>query len=115
MKDTPRTNFVAHATGDVEWDRSINRFGRMMAHACILERELAAQKEQYRVLEDDLLVLGDERNAAVKDAERYRWLRGEFSRPMLEAFFSAYDARNWQDEFTQLDAEIDAALKEKAK
>jgi len=41
MNDTPRTNFVAHATGDAEWDRSINRFGRMMAHACILERELA--------------------------------------------------------------------------
>jgi hypothetical protein len=56
----------------------------------------------------------DARNAAVKDAERYRWLRGEFSRPMLEAFFS-YDARNWQDEFTQLDAEIDAAMKEEAK
>ena len=42
MSDTPRTNFVAHETGDSEWDRSINRFGRMMAHACILERELAA-------------------------------------------------------------------------
>ena len=46
MSDTPRTNFVAHATGDSEWDRSINRFGRMMAHACILERELAAAIEQ---------------------------------------------------------------------
>tara|TARA_R110000868_G_scaffold59842_2_gene183513 strand:+ start:963 stop:1178 length:216 start_codon:yes stop_codon:yes gene_type:complete len=64
---------------------------------------------------DEMLVMMDERNAAMKDAERYRWLRGEFSRPMLEAFFSAYDARNWQDEFTQLDAEIDAALKEEAK
>jgi hypothetical protein len=71
--------------------------------------------EQYRVLTDEMLVMMDERNAAVKDAERYRWLRGEFSRPMLEAFFSAYDARNWQDEFTQLDAEIDAAMKEEAK
>jgi hypothetical protein len=30
-----------------------------------LEEELAAQKEQFRVLEDELLVLGDERNAAV--------------------------------------------------
>jgi hypothetical protein len=49
------------------------------------------------------------------DAERYRWLRGEFSRPMLEAFASGYDARNWHDEFTQLDAEIDAALNEEAK
>ena len=27
------------------------------------QRELAEQKEHYRVLEDDLLVLGDERNA----------------------------------------------------
>jgi hypothetical protein len=42
MNDTPRTNFVAHETGDAEWDRFPNRFGRMMAHACILERELAA-------------------------------------------------------------------------
>jgi hypothetical protein len=31
-----------------------------------LEAELAAQKEQFRVLEDELLVLGDERNAAEK-------------------------------------------------
>jgi hypothetical protein len=55
MSDTPRTNFVAHATGDAEWDRSINRFGRMMAHACILERELAAAIEQR----DTLLVAFD--------------------------------------------------------
>jgi len=86
VSDTPRTNFVAHASGDSEWDRSINRFGRMMAHACILERELTAQKEQlrlcnvdqfstaaelaeqkeqFRVLEDELLVMGDERNTAL--------------------------------------------------
>jgi hypothetical protein len=64
VSDTPRTNFVAHATGDAEWNRSMNRFGRMMAHACILERELAALKEQVRVLEDEMLVLGDARNAA---------------------------------------------------
>jgi len=70
--------------------------------------------EQYRLLTDEMLVMMDERNAAVKDAERYRWLRGEFSRPML-SFFSGYDARNWQDEFTQLDAEIDAALNEEEK
>jgi hypothetical protein len=41
--ETPRTNFVAHESGDVEWNKPINRFGRMMAHACILERELAAE------------------------------------------------------------------------
>ena len=29
-----------------------------------LEEELAAQKEQFRVLEDEMLALGDERNAA---------------------------------------------------
>jgi hypothetical protein len=29
-----------------------------------MEEELAAQKEQFRVLEDEMLVLGDERNAA---------------------------------------------------
>ena len=46
MSDTPRTDFVAHATGDSEWDRSINRFGRMQSHAQILERELAEAKAQ---------------------------------------------------------------------
>jgi len=52
MSDTPRTNFVAHETGDAEWDRSINRFGRMMAHACILERENVAQlAELHRISE----------------------------------------------------------------
>jgi hypothetical protein len=30
--NTPRTNFVAHETGDTEWDRFPNRFGRMMAY-----------------------------------------------------------------------------------
>ena len=50
MSDTPRTDFVAHATGDSEWDRSINRFGRMQSHAQILERELAeAQGEIVRL------------------------------------------------------------------
>jgi hypothetical protein len=48
--DTPRTNFVAHETGDTEWDRFPNRFGRMMAHACILERELAAAQAEITAL-----------------------------------------------------------------
>ena len=51
VSDTPRTNFIAQESGDHEWNRSINRFGRMQSHACILERELAETK---------------------KDAERYR-------------------------------------------
>jgi len=111
VSKTPRTNFVAHESGDVEWNKPINRFGRMMAHACILERELAEQnepctdakemghgciravkaendlaaqkeqlrlcnvdqfstaaelaeqKEQFRVLTDEMLVMMDERNA----------------------------------------------------
>lgn len=46
VSDTPRTNFVAHESGDVEWNKPINRFGRMMAHACILERELAAANKK---------------------------------------------------------------------
>ena len=37
-----------------------------------VQSELAAQKEQFRVLEDELLVLGDERNAAVSELEIYR-------------------------------------------
>ena len=65
VSETPRTNFVAHESVDAEWNRSMNRFGRMLAHACILERELAAQKEHYRVLEEEMLVLGDERNESV--------------------------------------------------
>ena len=84
VSDTPRTNFVAHESVDAEWNRSMNRFGRMLAHACILERELAAQKEQYRVLTDDLLVLGDERNAAVKDAKENMEIANEFKRLMEE-------------------------------
>jgi hypothetical protein len=44
----------------------------LYAQGCSLERKLAALKEQYRVLEDELLVLGDERNAAVSELEIYR-------------------------------------------
>jgi hypothetical protein len=56
VSDTPRTDRVQKFTpiGSV-W----------LNHAKNLERELAALKEQYRVLEDELLVLGDERNEAV--------------------------------------------------
>jgi hypothetical protein len=34
--------------------------------------EIAAQKEQFRVLEDEMLVMMDERNAAVSELEIYR-------------------------------------------
>ena len=78
VSDTPRTNFVAHETGDAEWNRSMNRFGRMFAHACILERELTAQKEYYRVLEEEMLVLGDERLCATLDAKENMEIADEF-------------------------------------
>jgi len=55
-------------------------------HGCLravkAENELAAQKEQYRVLEDDLLVLGDERNAAVLDAKENMEIANEFKKLM---------------------------------
>ena len=51
MSDTPRTNFVAHESRDPEWNRSMNRFGRMKAHAEIIERELAAAQAQLAKLE----------------------------------------------------------------
>jgi hypothetical protein len=60
MSDTPRTDFVAHESGDPEWNRSINRFGRMQSHAQILERELAEAR---------------------KDAERYRYIRSIWGLP----------------------------------
>jgi hypothetical protein len=46
--------------------------------------ELAEQKEQFRVLEDELLVLGDERNAAVKDAKENMEIANEFKLTMEE-------------------------------
>ena len=45
MSDTPRTDFVAHESGDPEWNRFPNRFARMMSHAQILERENARLRE----------------------------------------------------------------------
>ena len=80
------------------------------------QRELAALKEQYRVLEDELLVLGDERNAAVRDAERYRWLRVQnwhcsplavVTKP-IEAIKLCYDCPSGN----RLDALIDDSMRE---
>jgi len=54
MSDTPRTEFVAHESGDPEWNRFPNRFGRMMAHASILERELSAKEKECSELRSQL-------------------------------------------------------------
>ncbi len=65
MNDTPRTAFVGHESGDAEWNRSINRFGRMLAHAQILERELAEAWATVALRDAEILSLRD-------DAARYR-------------------------------------------
>ena len=54
MSETPRTNFVAHESRDPEWNRSMNRFGRMKAHAEILERELAAAQAELAAAQAEL-------------------------------------------------------------
>jgi C-terminal processing protease CtpA/Prc len=69
----------------------------MMAHACILERELAAQKEQFRVLEDEMLVLGDERNAAELDAKENTEIANEF--------------KGLMEQYRQREAEANKALR----
>jgi len=80
MSDTPRTDFVAHESGDPEWNRSINRFGRMQSHAQILERELAeaVAKERERCarvcdeMANSRYLLDDERQVAHSCAEAIR-------------------------------------------
>jgi len=52
--------------------------------AVVAEAELAAQKEQFRVLQDEMLVMMDERNAAVKDANENMDIANEFKCLMEE-------------------------------
>ena len=57
-----------------------------MGHGCLravkAENELAEQKEQYRVLTDEMLVMMDERNAAVLDAKENMEIANEFKKLM---------------------------------
>jgi hypothetical protein len=80
-------------------------------------QEFDVQREEIRVLENGLLVLGDERNAAVKDAERYRWLRVQnwscsplavVTKP-IEAIKLGYDCPSRG----RLDALIDDCMRER--
>ncbi len=57
--ETPRTDFVAHESGDAEWDRFPNRFGRMMAHAQVLERELVELTGEGETPRTDSQVTGN--------------------------------------------------------
>ena len=61
VSKTPRTDALHFGYKD---DIGMQRH-ELLKLSRTLERELAAQKEQMRVLEDEMLVLGDERNAAV--------------------------------------------------
>jgi len=117
---TPRTDFVAHETGDSEWNRFPNRFGRMMAHACILEAELSEANARIAALEAEAEVFKSlylneqgQREALRVDAERYQWLRKQAHPTSPESFWVARGGYGpagisiWWLE--SLDAAIDAA------
>ncbi len=53
-----------------------------ITHALELNNELGALKEQMRVLEEEMLVLGDEKNAAVLDAKENMEIANEFKKLM---------------------------------
>jgi len=66
VSDTPRkADFITLLNANAEIDmlrQSISVWYEIAANRL---RELAEQKEQYRVLTDEMLVMMDERNAAV--------------------------------------------------
>lgn len=69
MSDTPRTDFVAHESGDPEWNRFPNRFARMMAHACILELELKSADARLHELAVHIQKLEEDIGWATKERE----------------------------------------------
>ena len=99
---------------------------REQGHGCLravkAENELATLKEQMRVLEDETLALGDERNAAVRDAKRKEWLYKLFDKKWNSVVGSGskcyYELRgDWRHIVRSLDGKtldtaIDAAMKE---
>ena len=79
VSDTPRTDasYVCHyGDGLGQW---VPR-----EFACELERELTAQKEHYRVLEEEMLVMNDERLCATLDAKENMEIANEFKHTMEE-------------------------------
>jgi len=115
MSDTPMMDVVLKNLQYFD-ENTQTQLQILYAQGCSLERKLAAQKEQFRVLEDEMLVMMDERNAAVKDAERYRWLRERHWEDANMFVVSGGHSRVKlatncpSGEF--LDAAIDAAMKE---
>jgi putative intracellular protease/amidase len=117
VSDTPRTDAAVVSAEYIrrEMDYYTHKFV-LADHMRDVEHELAEQKEQFRVLEDEMLVMMDERNAAVLDAERYRWLRERHWEDANMFVVSGGHSRVKlatncpSGEF--LDAAIDAAMKE---
>ena len=88
VSDTPRTdaNYVCHyGDGLGQW---VPR-----EFACELERELAAQKEQMRVLEDEMLALNTMRHEALKDAVENMEIANEFKN-LMEQYRQRADEAN---------------------
>jgi len=108
MSDTPRTNFVAHESRDPEWNRSMNRFGRMKSHAEILERELATAQEELKQMR--ILAANPHSIQSVKDhlGPLSMWSQSgleEHDRQILQAANAEIDAlRNDAERFQWIDA-----------
>ena len=121
VSDTPRTD--AEFTDD--YYVSEFAFKLLREFACDLERELAAQKEQlrlcnvdqfstaaelaaqkehYRVLEEEMLVLGDERLCATLDAKENMEIANEFKHTM-EEYRQRAEAAYKQSHIDAIDAE----------
>ena len=66
VSDTPRTDAAVVSAEYIRREMDYYKHKFVIAdHMRYVERELAAQKEQFRVLQDEMLVMMDERNAAV--------------------------------------------------
>ena len=80
-----------------------------------LERELAAQKEHYRVLEEEMLVLGDERLCATLDAKENMEIANEFKHTMEEYRQRADEAYVELERIVKMLALANEQIKENAK
>ena len=101
VSDTPRTDAATFYA-----ETSVNKTELCVTgkFACELERELGAQKEQMRVLEEEMLVLGDERNAAVLDAKENMEIANEF-KCLMEEYRQRAEAAYKQSHVDAIDAE----------
>ena len=69
-----------------------------------LREKLAAQKEHYRVLEEEMLVLGDERLCATLDAKENMEIANEF-KCLMEEYRQRAEAAYKQSHIDAIDAE----------